>query len=335
MMRKYPRSHIWRSGVLPGVYTFALLPVSTFETTPKNSFSIFDIVTFILIFISIGIIAILIDRQLRASKRQSFESIHLLEKERNALEQRVSERTLELITARKTRIEEIERIARFGELSRGLFHDLMNPLSAASLSIEQLAAHATSAEETESIIKKAVEASKRMGAYMDSIKAVMITTSDTEKSSDTKACLSITLDLLAYKARTANVRVERHDPHSYLLAIHPLRLQQIFLNLISNAIEACEQTKGNQEKIVSIYISASKKLLIITISDNGSGVSVEHIDDLFKKSFTTKNGGTGIGLMTVRSIIEDELGGTIHITNAPTGGAVCEVKIPLEASPSR
>lgn len=323
------RSLSWGSGIKPEDRFY--LALSIFPSIDSTNYaSIFNIVTYILIFIFIIIIAILVERQIQISKKQSIESIRLLEKERMQLEKRISERTLELISTHKAvEIEELERVARFGELSQGLFHDLINPLTAASLSIEHLAEGKTSLKDAQQIIHKAIDASRRMNNYMNSIKSVIGKNQHTQKIAETNTCLSIVLDLLAYKSRLANVEIKRTDKQSYTLKIDPLRLQQVFLNIISNSIEACEHLKEGQEKIILIDINKTEHGIIINITDTGPGINHEHLSLIFKKSFTTKKEGLGFGLHTVKNIVENELNGSIHITNAPISGACCEIRIPV------
>ncbi len=320
----------WQLGIKPITSIYLVLPLDSLDDQTTNTVPLFDIITITIIFILLIFIFFLVDKQLRSSKYQSLHSIELLEKERDELEKRISERTLELISFRKKQREELERVARFGELSQGLFHDLINPLSAASLSIEQLVNKKSTVNETATILRKAVEASRRMSTYLNSIKNIINTNKNQEIFAETKTCLSIVLDLLAYKIRTANVKIEIVHERSYKLNINPIRLQQLFLNIISNAIESFEDYTDDIIKKISIKITSNKEKIFITILDTGKGIPENNLVTIFKKSFTTKKDGLGIGLITVRSIVEDELKGIISITNAPTSGALCQIIIPIK-----
>jgi len=142
--------------------------------------------------------------------------------------------------------------------------------------------------------------------------------------------LSTVFDLVAYKARMANVRIITESKHTAEIPLHPIRLQQLLLNLISNSIEACERSLADREKIVMVRSKNDPDQGHISISDTGCGIAPEHIPLLFTDYFSTKLHGTGIGLRTVKTIVEYELNGFITITNVPTGGTLCEISFPLK-----
>lgn len=243
-----------------------------------------------------------------------------------------SNNLLDIITVEKSYTENLERVAKFGELSQGLFHDLIGPLSTVSVSVEHLAKKQISPTETYAITRKAVDASIRMRSFMENIRSMMNSKiSDQQQfNSNIKDALSVVLDLLSYKAKIASVYIKINHCQNISLNIHPVRLQQLLLNTISNAIEACEYGPNKNQKKIVINIKRKHEKALITISDNGPGIPSEYTDDLFCNPFTTKVYGTGIGLMTVRTIVEDELKGFISITNVPTGGTLCEISLPLE-----
>ncbi|MEK7646401.1 MAG: HAMP domain-containing sensor histidine kinase [Patescibacteria group bacterium] len=270
--------------------------------------------------------------------RRSREHIHTidasLETDRFSLEYKISNRTLELVDAQKAHRQELERIAEFGKLSKGLFHDLIGPLSAVSLSVERLATKSdtSTTNETSQTVQTAVEASRRMASFMESIRAVMQHPLPVpgEVHADSTRELAIVLDLLAYKARIAGVTIAVQNHDHFTVPIHSVRLQQLFLNTISNAVEAHADTPSPDDKQVIIDITNTEAHGIrISITDNGPGIPDHHVDTILVRPFTTKKSGTGTGLMTVKSIVEDELAGTLSITNVPKIGTVCEIVIPL------
>jgi signal transduction histidine kinase len=130
----------------------------------------------------------------------------------------------------------------------------------------------------------------------------------------------------------ANVRIIIDSGNIREIPLHPIRLQQLLLNLISNSIEACEHVSTEQEKLVIIRGKADSSRGYISITDTGCGIAPEHASLLFTDYFSTKPHGTGIGLRTVKTIVEYELNGSITITNVPTGGTLCEIAFPLKKS---
>ncbi|MEK7609765.1 MAG: HAMP domain-containing sensor histidine kinase [Patescibacteria group bacterium] len=282
-----------------------------------------DIVSYLTMFILAGIIAWLSVRESNKSKIVMRDSERILKTERNALEKRISMRTRALIKAEEKNLAELERNAEFGKLSQGLFHDLMSPLSSISLYSETLKDNLKHSENTQEIIHKIVSSSKRMGAYMESVKKIVGQEHDSDKTTANVAKeLEIVHDVLAYKARMADVKIIIEPFEQTMLNIHPVRLHQLFLNLISNAIDACAPNPKNHEnKNISekteheVIVSVKKKFnsIILSVEDNGCGISPENLNKVFKYSFTTKANGTGMGLVSVRYIVENDLEGTVEV----------------------
>ncbi|RMG90856.1 MAG: hypothetical protein D6708_07905 [Candidatus Dadabacteria bacterium] len=104
------------------------------------------------------------------------------------------------------------------------------------------------------------------------------------------------------------------------------RLQQVLLNLCVNAAQAMEGSGR-----IEIKVERAGGAARLTVEDEGPGVPVELRERLFEPFFTTRSGqgGTGIGLATVRRIVADELGGSVRVRNRPAGGACFEVVLPL------
>jgi signal transduction histidine kinase len=291
---------------------------------------------YILILIFVSIIAWLSNKEINRSLEQARKSEEFLTNERNSLERLIHKRTKELIESEKIRDIELERNAKFGELSQGLFHDLMNPLSSLALFIENIAKKDKYSDEMKSMVNKAVIASRRMESFMNSIRHV---TSKAEKTEILKADLTEELktvnDLLSYKARMKGIKIIIDKFGVITLEINPFRLHQLLLNLISNSLEACisrfeNSNQDNTEGFIKIKALKDKDNVKITIEDNGCGIPKDKIKDIFVSPFTTKPKGTGIGLITIKKIIDEELHGTISISNKENGGAICTIVIPAK-----
>lgn len=103
------------------------------------------------------------------------------------------------------------------------------------------------------------------------------------------------------------------------------QLQRVFTNLIKNAEQALENTNGAKIKIV---LTEKDDFYIISIEDNGPGISPESQKHLFQPNFTTKSSGTGLGLAISKNIVES-FGGTIAFKEADTGGACFIIRFPI------
>ena len=105
-----------------------------------------------------------------------------------------------------------------------------------------------------------------------------------------------------------------------------VQLQQAILNLVMNAIEAVADLPEDRRRVVG-RTSLANNQAMISIADASDGICTK-ITEIFKPFFTTKTQGMGIGLSITRTIIE-AYGGRIWAENAPTGGAVFHISLPL------
>jgi len=127
------------------------------------------------------------------------------------------------------------------------------------------------------------------------------------------------------------VPVECHlEEHLPAVPVDQIQIQQVFINLIVNAIEALEGQQGPPQVILRAAVADSDRMLIRVI-DNGPGVhDSERIFDAF---MTTKEKCMGIGLAVSRSIVEAH-GGQLWAENNKTGGAIFNVTLPFESCES-
>jgi signal transduction histidine kinase len=103
-------------------------------------------------------------------------------------------------------------------------------------------------------------------------------------------------------------------------------LERALRNLIVNAVEAQEAGGGE----VDVTLEAEPDRAVIRVEDRGSGIPSELLEDIWNPDVTTKRHGTGLGLAMVRQTVAHH-GGTVRASNRPGGGAMFEVRLPLEA----
>jgi PAS domain S-box-containing protein len=104
-----------------------------------------------------------------------------------------------------------------------------------------------------------------------------------------------------------------------------VQLQQVFMNLMLNGIDAMKEANGGSE--LTIKSQADDGQVLISVSDTGVGLSPDQADQIFKAFFTTKDNGTGMGLPISRSIIESH-GGRLWATGVPGSGATFKFTLP-------
>lgn len=286
--------------------------------------SIADILTYIPIGILILTLFWLSDREMRKTLELTEASEKMLARDRDTLKIKMDGKTNELKENRIARMNDLAKAAEFGRLSQGLFHDLMTPLTSMVLH----------AEKNKDV--KIKEASDRMSSYISDIRSTL-SKEETERECILKEELENILRLMTYKIRSQNVEIcitETRETDvgksgSYTWHGNPIKIRQIFSNLISNAIDSFDGMRIPSKKI-EIELIQNKNENIIKIKDNGCGIAKEKIEKIFDAFFTTKalGKGTGIGLTTVKTIVEKDLKGRISVKSDGKNGTLFEIVFP-------
>jgi two-component system C4-dicarboxylate transport sensor histidine kinase DctB len=132
------------------------------------------------------------------------------------------------------------------------------------------------------------------------------------------------LSLMANRleAEHITVRWAREDdgpPESVLVWGDDVRLQQVLINLLRNALDAMRKTES---RLVTLDWEAEEKYVRLSVRDNGSGIPADVLSHVFEPFFTTKPAGEGMGLgLSISEGIVRELGGQLSAANASGGGA--------------
>ena len=232
------------------------------------------------------------------------------------------------------------KLAAVGELSAGVAHEINNPL-AIIMTERQL-------------LLDAAERGRSLEPEFDD----QLQSSLTQIQTQLRKCKRITQDLLRFSRRTQSM-IEEIDLNAFLDEIiqlmereagssgikfstelepdlppmlsDPSQLQQVFLNLITNAIDAHEGKPYGSIRI-STRLGDGAESVVIRVADAGSGIRPEHLDKVFDPFFTTKpvGKGTGLGLSLCYSMIE-KLGGEITVESDPGEGTEFTIALPLKS----
>ena len=215
------------------------------------------------------------------------------------------------------KLAQTERLSAIGELSARLAHDLRNPLTVLKGVVEIARARSNSGET--SFSTKQIDMMERAIARMsnqinDVLEFVKIQSLHTTKNS-----LLDTLGLsLAKINKLSNVKV--HIPDNSVEFVYDSdKIEIVFDNILNNSLQAI-----NYDGEITIRFTDIENNVEIEVEDSGDGVSDEIISKIFEPLFTTKKKGTGLGLASCKSIVEQH-GGSISIRNKPT---VFTIKLP-------
>lgn len=279
-----------------------------------------DMISYIIIFGVIAAVAWLYAREIEKSLKRAHLSEQALREERDSLEVKVQERTKQIRELEMDKITQLYRLAEFGRLSSGIFHDLINPLTAVGLSLEQIK-NDPNFKSTNNYLEQAFRATGKMENFIKSLKK-QITGTNSKKYFSVNSEINETLQILSYKIIKSKVSLDIKVTNEVQLYGDPLKFGQIIANLISNATEACLATNDGNRNKIKLNVSTEKEKTTIKISDNGIGIKPENRDNIWEAFFSTKNGddcGLGIGLASVKNIIEKDFNGKIDFTSDSMG----------------
>ncbi|MDD2354164.1 MAG: HAMP domain-containing sensor histidine kinase [Patescibacteria group bacterium] len=286
-----------------------------------------------LLILIISLIIIIFTTNLRQALKTAENSRKMLQKETNLLEIKIQERAKEIEEMQSEKISQLYRLAEFGRISAGIFHDLINPLTAISLNLEQInGQEQEKLESTRTCLSQAIIASNKMADLISSIKKSIAAENEKKQFlliSEIKNIAS----LLKYQAQKANVTISVFGDRNACLYGDVLKFHQIMTNLIVNGIEACVASSNRESRKVIIKIKRIKNILLIKVIDNGVGIKVKNVNQIFEPFFSTKNKrGLGLGLSSTKNLIEKDFKGNIKAYTSPQRLTTFIIKIPLAVS---
>jgi two-component system NtrC family sensor kinase len=250
-----------------------------------------------------------------------------LEEWGRTLEEKVEERTDELVQM-QLRVAQSERLASIGMLAAGVAHEINNPLGGilalTSLAVEDLPDDhpdranleevVRQAERCRDIVRGLLEFSRQSEMHMEVV--------------DVSRVLEDTVGLIGKQASFFNVRLVREwAPDLPTIVADRSQLQQVFLNLIVNAVQAMDE-RGTLT--IRTARTPDEGMVEIAFSDTGHGIPPEAIDRVFDPFFSTKQGGqgTGLGLAIAYGIVTRHRG-TIAVQSRLDHGTTFTIRFPV------
>ncbi len=150
------------------------------------------------------------------------------------------------------------------------------------------------------------------------------------KPANINSCIDSALKILHHQIKNTVLLVKNYGPLPDMLCF-PAKLNQVILNLVNNAIYACEKRYGNSQKgVITIETRKQGDLAVIKISDNGTGIAPEHLNKIFDPFFTTKEvgKGTGLGLSITYKIVQEHKG-NIRVVSKQGEGTTFIIELPI------
>jgi two-component system NtrC family sensor kinase len=212
-----------------------------------------------------------------------------------------------------------------GQLIAGVAHELNNPLTAI-LGYAQLLETEGLNTRAQDYVSKLFKQAQRTHRVVQNLLSFARQRKPQRDEVDIRKVLDETLALRDYDLKINNIRVDRDLPSEPALVVaDPHQIEQVFLNIINNSVDAILET-GRPGKL-KIRISCQGGHVCTQFTDDGAGI--KDPKRIFDPFYTTKSvgKGTGLGLSICYGIVKEH-GGDITANNAPDGGAVIEVRLP-------
>ncbi|AFY57277.1 signal transduction histidine kinase [Rivularia sp. PCC 7116] len=276
------------------------------------------------------------------------------------------EATLQQLQITQTQLIQSEKMSSLGQLVAGIAHEINNPVSFIHGNIihaneyirdilELIQTYQTEySQPTESIIKKAEEielefiqedlyktlnsmriGSQRIKSIVESLRNFSRLDEAEIKLVDIHEGIESTLTILQHrlvKSPKSQIQVVKDYAVLPKLECYPGELNQAFMHILTNAIDALEENKSSQLKQIKINtLLVDYRWVKITITDTGIGMSKNIIKRIFDPFFTTKpvGMGTGMGMSVCYQIIQQQHGGIIECASTPNTGSTITIKIPI------
>ena len=233
-----------------------------------------------------------------------------------------------------------EKLSIIGQMAAGIAHDIRNPLSGINMNVSTLEhvvrnLATVSPEERKKlgeIVSQATAASDKIATV---IRRVMAFSKQAPPKLDRIDVNQVVRDALEFSSATlrkSGIEVETSLlPGLPKCAADPHLLEQVLLNLITNAVQALENVEGRKRLGVASVLEAGA--VLIRVFDNGPGVPVHLREKIFDPFYTTRKTGYGIGLSFSHRVIENH-GGTLSASGNDWGGAEFRIALPVETEGS-
>jgi len=232
------------------------------------------------------------------------------------------------------RMMHLDRMAARGEMAGEIAHEMNNYLAVVlgNLKLLQMELEKGKLDKTPKKIGSMQNGLDKMTKFLDSL--MIYSRPETEKAPfDLQALIENELFFIKPQNRFDGVEfVCRFNNDIPPITADKSQIQQALLNLLNNAADATTRNPHGQRQItIETTFDRNDGTILLTVSDNGIGLSDDVIGRLFREHFTTKERGHGFGLMAVKRVVENHAG-KIWVEKNPGGGAIFHIKLPLGES---
>ncbi len=243
----------------------------------------------------------------------------------NKVVQSLNEAYKKIFTLHKIQLGYADRLASTGEIAASVAHEIKNPIAGIVGALQIIKKDYPESNPKHEIIDEMLSQLARMNQSINDLLAYAKPKPPELSFVKLQDVLDRTLSLLSHTIENQSITLEtKFDIADTKILADGKQLQQVLWNVLLNAIQAIDKNG-------TIWISAFQHndRIEIHIKDSGSGISDEHLANIFKPFYTTKHKGTGLGLSICKQIVEDHHG-TIAIDTTVGAGTTVKITLPLQ-----
>lgn len=241
---------------------------------------------------------------------------------------------LKALAEAQAELTKASKAATVGAMSASLAHELNQPLGAIVVNAQTLLRWLDRDPPDLVAVRRSAERmirdSQRASEIIQNTRGLLSPASNKLETLNLGSLVDETMALMEHELQRSGttVLVDQKPGVPSVLAVK-IELQQVLINLITNAVQAMDEA-GSPERIIKIAIERPDiEHVCIALRDSGPGITQDAKDKLFSPFFTTKATGMGMGLSICRSTLEAR-GGKLDGTNHPEGGAIFEMRLPIK-----
>jgi signal transduction histidine kinase len=236
------------------------------------------------------------------------------------------------LNATRSELARITQMMTATQMTASIAHEINQPLGAitanSGAALRWLARAPPDIAEATAAIKNVIRDGQRAGQVIGSLRAMFQKGDDKRTLSDINGLIKEVLSLLEADFRTNSVSlvVDLQDGIPQV-STDRIQLQQVFMNLIVNAVEAMEPIKDRERVLKMTSRTEDGSGIVITVEDTGPGIETKNADRIFETFFTTKRSGMGMGLAICKSVVEAHHGRLWASPRSPYG-SIFHVTLP-------
>lgn len=233
-----------------------------------------------------------------------------------------------LIKHMEARLKAEERLATLGKLAAVVAHEIRNPLAAISASAQMIGLSGGLAPDEKQAVGIVIREAERLNLWVSDLLDYARPKVGEKAPVRVADLLSEVVEVVRADPAAARIEVDLDVEPDATVFGDSHRLYRVFLNLARNAVEAMPD--GGRLRVAAWREPGEvpgMTTVVVTVTDNGHGIPREDLDKVFDAFFTTKSGGTGLGLAVVARVVEEH-GGRVEVWSDPNVGTRFSIRLP-------